>query len=63
MINEYDHVRIVESGITGIVVDKFQTDGRTLYTVESDDRGVPGGFGEDGWWKLFTCKGEDLEKV
>lgn len=63
MIDEYDRVRIVASGITGIVVDVFQKDGRTLYTIESDEKDVPGGFGEDGWWKLFTCTAEELEKI
>ena len=63
MINEYDHVRIIESGITGTVVDVFEKDGKTLYTVESDEKGVSGGAGESDSWKLFICSREEIEKV
>ena len=63
MIDEYDQVRIIESGIIGTVVDVFEKNGKTLYTVESDKKGVPGGAGENDSWKLFVCSREEIEKV
>jgi len=63
MIGEYDRVRIIKTDISGIVVDIFEKNGRTLYTVESDEKGVPGGFGADDDWKLFTCTREELEEL
>ena len=63
MIKEYDRVNIIQSGIAGIVVDVFEKNGRSLFTVESDEKDVPGGFGNEGDWKLFTCTAEELEKL
>lgn len=63
MYNEYDHVRIVSTGITGIILDKFQKDGRTLYTVESDKKGVAGGAGEEDSWKRFVCSEKEIELI
>ena len=63
MINEYDKVRIKQSGILGEVVDIYTVGGTTYYTVESEERGTPGGFGEDGWFKLYTCLAEELELI
>ena len=61
MIKEFDHVRIVSSGVTGVVVDISKTTG--VIIVESDGKGVPGGWGEDDSWKLFDCVESDLEVV
>lgn len=61
MIQEFDHVRIKSSGVTGIVVDISKTTGRII--VESDEKGVPGGWGENDSWKLFDCVESDLEKA
>ena len=64
MLNEYDKVRIKTTGIIGEIVDIYTTaDGITKYTVESDEKGVPGGCGEPDSWKLFDCVESDLEKV
>lgn len=63
MIKEYDKVKIRESGIIGEVVDIYSAKGETIYTVESDKRGVPGGFGLDGGYKLFDCVESDLEVI
>lgn len=64
MLNEYDKVRIKTTGILGEIVDIYTTaDGITKYTVESDEKGVPGGWGEPDSWKLFDCVESDLEKV
>lgn len=62
MINEYDHVMIKATGIAGIVVSKIEKNGEHLYTVESDEKGVPGGAGEPDDWKLFICVEDELEK-
>ena len=62
-INEYDHVRIKSNGIAGIVVDVPRTTHHRWYIVESDERGVPGGYGPEGEYKLFDCLLEDLEKI
>ena len=61
MIEEYNHVRIKKTGITGIVVDISDTNGRKTLIVESDDEGVPGGWGSEGSWKLFDCTEDELE--
>lgn len=61
MIKEFDHVRIKSSGITGVVVDISQITGNII--VESDEKGVPGGWGESDSWKLFDCVESDLEEA
>ena len=50
-INEYDHVRIVKTGETGIVVDIRVTNDR-YFTVERDSDN-----------ELLDCKEGDLEKL
>lgn len=60
MFMEYDKVIIKATGITGEIVDIYSADGSTYYTVESDEKGVPGGFGEDDSWKLFECLEDQL---
>ena len=55
MIEEFDRVRIKGSGITGTVVDISEVKGRRIFVVESDEKGVPGGYGSDDSWKLFDC--------
>lgn len=64
MIEEFDKVRIVKTGVTGIVVDIYESNGGKRFTVESDEKGVPGGWwdGEDTW-NLFTCVENELEKI
>ena len=63
MITEYDKVRIRENGIVGEVIDIYTINGNTYYTVESDEKGVPGGYGDANDWKLFDCELDDLEKI
>lgn len=63
MINEFDHVKIKSTGITGVVVDISIVAGKTIFVVESDNKGVPGGYGDDASWKLFDCFENDLEKI
>ena len=63
MIQEYDEVIINESGIRGTVIDIYKAQGIVFYTVESDERGVPGGWGQDDNYKLFTCRIEELTKI
>lgn len=47
MIELFAHVRIKETGITGIVVDIGTVKGIERFEVESDEKGTPGGFGDD----------------
>lgn len=61
MIREYDKVIIKSSGIAGEVVDIFEVNGEKLFTVESDNRGVLGGIGFEGDYKLFHCREEELQ--
>ena len=61
MIREYDKVIIKSSGIAGEVVDIFEVNGEKLFTVESDERGVPAGIGIEGDYKLFHCREEELQ--
>ena len=63
MINEYDKVRIKSNGIAGVVVDIYSVNGGTRYTVESESKDAVGGYGIDGYWKLFTCTADELEKI
>lgn len=63
MIEEFDHVKIKKTGITGIVVDISVINGRRNVMVESDDKGVPGGWGSDDSWKLFDCTEDELERL
>ena len=64
MLNEYDKVRIKATGIIGEIVDIYHpADGSTKYTVESDEKGVPGGWGKLDSWKLFNCTLDELEKI
>lgn len=61
MIELYDKVIIKSSGVKGEVIDISAIAGKTVYIVESDEKGVPGGYGEDGGYKLFWCKEGELE--
>jgi len=64
MIKEYDKVRIKSTGIDGEVIDIYRlTNGKTMYTVESDEKGVPGGRGDTDSWKWFDCTVDELEKI
>lgn len=64
MIEEFDKVKIIKSGVTGIVVDIYEANGKRLYTVESDKKGVSGGWWEDkDTWNLFTCTEDELERL
>ena len=63
MIEEFDRVRIKGSGVTGTVVDISEVKGRRIFVVESDEKGVPGGYGSDDSWKLFDCAEDELEKI
>ena len=62
MFEEYEHVTMIRSGRSGLIVDKRVTDGKTWYMVESDIQGpIEGGYGD--LWPLFDCTDEDLERV
>ena len=63
MIDWFAHVRIKETGITGIVVDIHTIEGTEWFIVESDEEGTPGGFGDDDSWKLYDCVESELEVI
>ena len=66
MIEEFDRVRIKATGITGDVIDIYKnSEGQLVYTVEADERGVPGGYsyGDENDWQLFDCLIEEIEKI
>jgi hypothetical protein len=64
IFNEYDKVRIKKTGIIGEIIDIYcPVVGETEYTVESDEKGVPGGWGDADSWKLFNCTADELEKI
>lgn len=63
MFSEFERVKIKETGITGVIVDITTINGEICITVESDEKGVPGGSGDEDSWKLFDCKEGDLEKI
>ena len=62
MIEWFAHVRIKETGITGIVVDIHTVKGIERFEVESDEKGTPGGYGDDSW-KLYGCVESELEVI
>lgn len=51
MIKEYDHVKVLKTGDTGIAVDIRDTGG-IFYLVELDKNN-----------ELLDCKREDIEKL
>ena len=63
MIDWFAHVRIKETGITGIVVDIHTLKNTEWFIVESDEKGTPGGFGDDDSWKLYDCVEFELEVI
>ena len=63
MIDWFAHVRIKETGITGIVVDIHTVKGIERFEVESDEKGTPGGFSDDDSWKLYGCVESELEVI
>lgn len=62
-IREFDKVKIKSSGIVGTVVDIHTTNGEKVFVVESDQKGVPGGYGSWDSWKLFDCEEDELERL
>lgn len=63
MIKEYDRVIIKKVGVIGIVVDISETHTGKNYIVESNEKGVSGGYGSDDSWKLFDCTEDELERI
>lgn len=57
-----DRVRIKSKNIIGIIVDVSHRNGKTHYTVESEEKGVLPGH-DGGAWPLFDCEKEDVESV
>ena len=60
-IKENDHVRIKASGICGVVVDVPRKETDKYFTIESDEKGTPGGYGSEDSYKLYDCLEDELE--
>lgn len=63
MLKEYDRVRIKNTGITGEIIDIYESGDKTMYTIESDEKGTPGGRGDPDSWKWYECEESELEKL
>ena len=63
MINEFDRVKIKENGIIGEVVDIYINNAEKVFVIESEKKGVLGGYVDNNSWKLFWCFEEQLEKI
>lgn len=62
-LKEYDHVRIKDKDVTGIIVEIFQKeDGTTVYIVEADER-VESDDSLKIRFPLYDCLAEQLEKI
>ena len=61
VFEEYERVKINQSGVTGIIVDKAVIDGVAKYIVESDtfNENAPHG----GEWPLYHCNEDDLSPI
>lgn len=61
--NEYDHVRIKNRNVTGIIIDIFEADdGKTYYNVEDDYmNGIDDPDKFD--YPQYDCLAEELEKI
>ena len=57
-IKEFDAVRIIKSGIIGVVCDiHTHTDGRAIFTVERLDEEKTGNLAED----FYDCLKDEIE--
>lgn len=61
MFEEFDHVRINNSNVTGIIVDKVVVSGVTKYIIEGDALNEHAPYG--GEWPLYHCNEEDLSPI
>lgn len=61
MIKLFEKVKIKSKNLIGTIVDIRNSDGKTIFMVESDTPNVEGGYG--GEWKLFDCLEEEIEEI
>lgn len=54
-IKEFDKVKILSSGVIGIVVDIHITKGEQIFIIESKDTKCG--------WVLFDCLADEIEKL
>lgn len=60
----FDHVRINDKDLTGVIVDIFDEDGKSVYTVQSDKKGYiddPDAY--PGEYPLYDCTEDRLVKL
>ena len=60
MLSEYDHVKIKNSDVSGIIVDIANIRGETIYTIEGDVK-VPDENGKGETWPLYQCKRDEID--
>ena len=56
MFDEFEKVKILSNGKTGIIVDKTMRAGKAVYIVEDDEY-------VDDEYPLYDCVDEDLMRV
>lgn len=61
MFTEGDKVKIKATGLVGEIVDVRPSADTIWYTVESDEKYAPGGYGDI--WPLFDCAENEIEAV
>lgn len=62
MFDLFDKVVIKKNGVIGTIVDVSESDGRSIFIVESDEKGKRNdGYG--GIFPLFDCTIDDIEKA
>lgn len=60
----FDHVRINDKNVTGAIVDIFDDDGKSVYTVQSDKKGyVDDPDAYPGEYPLYDCTEDRLAKL
>lgn len=60
----FDHVRIDDKDVTGDIVDIYDDDGTTIYTVQSDKKGhVDDPDAYPGERPLYDCKEDQMTKL
>lgn len=59
----YDHVKISRNGVIGQIVDIMEGKTGTLYTVESDTKGMRDDADYPSEWPMYDCKSNELTKM
>ena len=60
MFNIYDKVFIISNKVNGVIIDIFEADGETIFTVESN---IESSDEYGTLYPLFYCKKNEIKKV